>query len=625
MGKEIFQNAGAEGDRKLGSSTGFMAVPRKLWHIFTPRERWMSLFVFLGGLLAAAAQTTGIFIVYPFISVMMDPGLVHENYWLSWIYRAWGFTDSGDFVFALGIAVVATIALSNLVSALASLAKTRFVMYRNHTLSNRLLASYLARPYSFFLRNNSSDLTKNVLAEVRQLTMDFLMPLFDMVTNFLILIAIVAMLYSVNPGATAAALAFLGAAYGCLNLLTRSRLRKKGAERIEANRMRYRDVSEVLSGIKIARITGAEPYFQERFREHSALFARLNIYARAVGQLPQYIMETAVLGGLVLFVLYALSREGSAAAVIPLVSLFAFAGKRLMPALQTIYASVAQIYYNQAVLDRFYEDLAPTAMAGDAPDCGAESGPELIFRERILLEDVSFSYGGDRPPVIDRINLEIPRGSVVGFAGPTGAGKTTLVDVILGLHSPGEGRIKVDDVSLGPENIRRWQWKIGYVPQEIYLCDDTVRRNITFGIPERLIDDGRVRKAAAGAALDGFIETLPQKYDTVIGERGVRLSGGQRQRVGLARALYGDPEILVLDEATSSIDGIAEEAVLAALRSSAGKRTILMVAHRLNTLKDCDVIYILERGRITGRGTYDELLRDNRTFQLMSKATGQVE
>ena len=600
------------------SPSGVWAVPLKVFRIFTPGERLMSLFVFLGGLLAAALQSTSVFIVYPFISVIMNPGLIHENRWLSRIYYSLGFSDGGGFIFALGVSVVAAIVLSNLVSALSAWAKTRFVLYRNHALSNRLLAAYLSRPYSFFLRNNSSDLVKNVLAEVGQLTLDLLMPLFDIAINLLVLIAIVAMLGSVNPSVTAGSVAFLGAVYGCLNWFTRGRLRERGARRLEANRRRYRDVSEVFSGIKTAKVTGAEPYYQERFREHSDLFARLNVYARVVGQLPHYLMETAILGGLVLFVLYALSGEGDAAAVIPLVSLFTFAGKRLVPAIQTIYASASQIYYNQAILDKFYEDFA--ASGDENPRPRAASSEELSFERRILLDNIAFSYPGSPSRVVDGLTIEIPKGSVTGFAGPTGAGKTTLVDILLGLHMPDSGRIMADDTPLDPGNIALWQRKIGYVPQEIYLCDDTVRRNITFGIPENLVDEERVVRAARMAALDGFIQTLPLGYGTVIGERGVRLSGGQRQRVGLARALYRDGEILIFDEATSSIDGATEEAVLRAILRDLRGKTVIMVAHRLNTLRDCGVIYILEQGRITGRGTYDELLRGNKTFQMMAKA-----
>ena len=243
------------------------------------------------------------------------------------------------------------------------------------------------------------------------------MPLFDIAINLLVLIAIVAMLGSVNPSVTAGSVAFLGAVYGCLNRFTRGRLRERGARRLEANRRRYRDVSEVFSGIKTAKVTGAEPYYQERFREHSDLFARLNVYARVVGQLPHYLMETAILGGLVLFVLYALSGEGDAASVIPLVSLFTFAGKRLMPAIQTIYASASQIYYNQAILDKFYEDFA--ASGDENPRPRAASSEELSFERRILLDNIGFSYPGSPSRVVDGLTIEIPKGSVTGFAGPT--------------------------------------------------------------------------------------------------------------------------------------------------------------------------------------------------------------
>lgn len=594
------------------------SMVRKLYEIFTPQERIQALLIFIAGLITAFAQMTGVFSVFPFINVAMNPTSIQTNRWLAFAYTTFSFSSPGEFMVALGIAVVILVILSNGITALTMWAKTRFVLNRNYTFSNRLLAVYLGRPYAFFLNSNSSDLGKNVLSEINQLTTSFLMPLFEAMINILILAVIVFMLFSVNPAVTVLTIGFLGTVYGTLNFFLKVRLKRMGAERMEANKKRFRAATEALSSIKISRVIGAEPFFLDRFAENSRKFADLNVFAKVAGQLPSYLMESIVFGGLILFVVLALVRGGEVSSVVPLVSLYAFAGKRLIPALQQIYASVTQIYYNKAILDRLYQDLVSDEQHDLFPKEGGE-GKELPFRRRILLENIRFRYPEGERNVIDGLDLEIPRESVVGLVGSTGSGKTTLVDIILGLHIPKEGRMLIDDTPVAPANIRAWRRKIGYVPQDIYLSDDTVTRNIAFGIPDDRIDEEQVRRAARIAALDDFIQTLPEQYGTVIGERGVRLSGGQRQRIGLARALYRSPEVLVLDEATSSLDGATEEAVLNAIRSASKAKTVIMIAHRLNTLKDCDVIYMLEKGRISASGTYDGLLLENREFMRMAK------
>jgi len=598
------------------------SMVRKLYEIFTPQERIQALLIFFAGLITAFAQMTGVFSVFPFINVAMNPASIQTNRWLAFAYTTFSFSSPGEFMAALGIAVVILVILSNGITALTMWAKTKFVLNRNYTFSNRLLAVYLGRPYAFFLNSNSSDLGKNVLSEINQLTTSFLMPIFEAMINILILLVIVFMLFSVNPAVTVLTIGFLGTVYGTLNFFLKVRLKRMGGERMEANKKRFRAATEALSSIKISRIIGAEPFFLDRFAENSRKFADLNVFAKVAGQLPSYLMESIVFGGLILFVVLALVRGGEVSAVVPLVSLYAFAGKRLIPALQQIYASVTQIYYNKAILDRLYQDLVSDEQHDLFPKEGGEE-EDLPFRHRILLEGIRFRYPEGERNVIDGLELEIPMESVVGLAGSTGSGKTTLVDIILGLHIPQGGRMLIDNTPVAPANIRAWRRKIGYVPQDIYLSDDTVTRNIAFGIPDDRIDYEQVRRAARIAALDDFIQTLPEQYSTVIGERGVRLSGGQRQRIGLARALYRSPEVLVLDEATSSLDGATEEAVLNAIRSASKAKTVIMIAHRLNTLKDCDVIYMLEKGRISSSGTYDGLLLENREFMRMAKVENE--
>lgn len=593
---------------------------QKLYRIFTPRERLQAGLLFLASLVTAFAQAFGVFSVFPFINVVMDPAVIQENQWLSLAYEKGNFTDTNPFILILGIGVFCAVVFSNLFSAFTIWAKTKFVLGKNHTLSKRLLTVYLSKPYEYFLQRNSSDLGKNILAEINQLTSKYLMSIFEVLINTLIMIFIVVMLLLVDPVITLGALTFLGGTYLLLNVIIKRKLKKSGEARLIANQGRFRKANEALSSIKTTKVMGVESFFIKDYSKHSKKFSDYNIFANVAGKLPHYLMETIAFGGIVFFIVFQILRGNQMTTLIPIVSLFAFAGKRILPALQKVYVSVTQIYYNQPILDKIYQDMMEEATEAPIENKTEATESPLAFNQHIQLKNIQFCYADTCANVINGINLTIPKNTVVGFVGATGSGKTTLVDIIMGLLPPREGQMLLDETPITSHNLTAWQQKIGYVPQEIYLSDDTIRSNIAFGVPEREIDDQQVQLAARIAALDDFIQfQLPQKYDTIIGERGVRLSGGQRQRIGLARAIYRNPEVLVLDEATSSLDGTTEEAVLKAIGSASRARTVIMIAHRLNTLKDCDQIYIMEQGKIISQGTYDELIHENKTFMQMAK------
>ncbi|HPQ38653.1 MAG TPA: ABC transporter transmembrane domain-containing protein, partial [Synergistaceae bacterium] len=420
---------------------------RKLYEVFTPRERMQAVVLFSAALITAFAQALGVFSIFPFINVVMNPESIQTNRWLSWGYTTLGFTKPGTFMIALGMATIATVVFSNVLSALTMWGKARFVLNKNHTLSKRLLEVYLSKPYEFFLLKNTSELAKNVLAEINALTNNFLMPLFDGAINILLLLVIVGMLFAVDPLVTAGALLFLGVTYGLLNFYTRAQLKKKGAQRLEANTKRFRAATEALSSIKITKVMGVEPYFLHHYASHSGTFARLNVFASVIGQLPYYIMEAVVFGGLLLFVVISLHGGEKVATIIPLVSLYAFAGKRMMPALQIIYLSVTQIYYNQAILDKVYQDMIEENLLGEPISFSGEAASEedaaIAFQRELSLKDISFAYADSGKNVIDSLSLDIPKGSVIGFVGATGSGKTTLVDILLGLLIPQSGSILV--------------------------------------------------------------------------------------------------------------------------------------------------------------------------------------
>jgi len=595
----VTDTTAASFDDSASKHTRAKSSVRKLYEIFTPRERVQAGFLFLGGLLTALIQAIGVGAIFPFINVAMNPEVIQQNKWLAAIYRRGGFAGTNEFIVFLGLAVLATIVASSIAPAIILWAKTRFVLNKNHALSTRLLTVYLSKPYQYFLEKNTSELGKNVLTEVSQLTMTLLMAIFEALIQGILLIVLTVMLLAVDVHMTLGAILLLGGGYAFLSLAIKRRLKKKGAARLSANENRFRFATEALGGIKTAKVMGVEQYFIDNYAAHSFAFAQHQIFANIAGELPRYILEGLAFGGIIVFLVVNLATGGSINDLLPLIGLFAFAAYRIMPALYRLYFAVTQIHFYTAVLDKIHTDM----LEEDAPDIPPEKSiPSLPFNRAIRLEEIDFRYADAEKDVIRGLNIEIPKNASIGLVGTTGSGKTTLVDIILGLLVPQGGQMFVDDTPVNEHNIRAWRRKIGYVPQDIYLSDDSIRKNIAFGVPDELIDNEQVVEASRIAALHDFIQTLPQKYDTIIGERGVRLSGGQRQRIGLARALYRNPEVLVLDEATNSLDGTTEEAVLGAFRNASKARTVIMIAHRLNTLKDCDQIYKMKDGCFVAKG-----------------------
>jgi ABC-type multidrug transport system fused ATPase/permease subunit len=341
-----------------------------------------------------------------------------------------------------------------------------------------------------------------------------------------------------------------------------------------------------------------------------------------VSSLPRYALEVIAFGGILLIVLYFLGAEQRSTQMVPLLAVYAFSGYRLLPALQGVFSGITTVRLNMAALDVLHRDLTGDRNEVD-PElvlAGTEGLQPLPFNKELELRKVSFNYHGVEDHVLKGICLKITPNTTIGLVGPTGSGKTTTVDIILGLLAPTSGQLLADGMEISGDNLARWQRNLGYVPQNIFLCDDTITRNIAFGVPDSEIDMTAVVRAARIANLADFVENeLPKGYETEIGERGVRLSGGQRQRIGIARALYRDPAVLIMDEATSALDGVTEEAVMDAIRNLSRKKTIIMIAHRLTTVQDCDMIYLMEHGKIIDQNTYVELQKSSEWFKAAAR------
>lgn len=601
-----------------------MTPVRKILAMLDSRER-RNLFLLCGAILVMAfLEIIGIGAIGPFMSVAADPSAIQSTPFLARIYDALGFESETRFLVFLGLSVFALIVIANGYTTFVLYWLHRWSSMRSYSIGRRLLSQYLHQPYSYFLEHNTSELSKNILDEVRQVVISAIRPGMEIIARGVVAVSIVTFVFVTEPVIALVTVSILGGAYVLVYSLVRRRLYAIGEEQRRSNAERYKTASEAFTGIKDVKILSKEPIFERVFSKAAQRFAWSSAQKEIISGLPRYIIEAIALGLVLLGVVFLIATGNEFASVIPLISVYAFAGLRLMPALQILFRSLSQFRATIPVVNALYEDVQ---FGSDHADASRASVHRLLqsakrrlpFHQTFELRDVEFCYKSSPVPVLSDINLAINRNTTVAFVGPTGCGKTTLIDVMLGLLES-EGQLLVDGKAINMSHIRAWQQNFGYVPQHIFLADDTVTHNIAFGVDPAMIDSQSIERAARIAHLHEFVvNDLPAGYETVVGERGIRLSGGQRQRIGIARALYHDPDILVMDEATSALDNLTEEGVMDAIHELMGEKTIIMIAHRITTIEEADVIYLLERGRIVAQGTYTELLKHSERFRSMAK------
>jgi ABC-type multidrug transport system fused ATPase/permease subunit len=475
---------------------------------------------------------------------------------------------------------------------------------REHSISKRFVESYLHQPYVWFLNKNSADLGKTILSEVSQVVAKGLKPLIEMIAKGMIALALIILLIVTDPQLALTIGFSLALAYFLIYLFSLKYLIKLGKQRLENNKLRFLRINEAFGAIKEIKVGGHEEIYIDNYSKSSKTFARTQALAKIIAQIPRYALEGIAFGGIMLVILYLMSREGSFNNALPIISLYAFAGYRLLPALQQIYHSFTRISFMNPSLEELSSEFKNLKFLKTK-----DSNDKLFPIKSITLKNIYYRYPYSDRTALEDVNLVIPAKSTVGIIGSTGSGKTTTVDIILGLLEAQKGTLEVDYTVITKQNFKIWQQSIGYVPQHIYLSDDSVAANIAFGIVHKNIDQNLVKKVSKIANLHDFVtENLPQKYETIIGERGIRLSGGQRQRIGIARALYSNPQVIILDEATSALDNKTEELVMDGINSFKKDSTIIIIAHRLNTLRNCKIIYELEKGRVINRGNYNDLV-----------------
>jgi len=592
-----------------------MKTTKKLLDLLTPHERRRAVLLVGMILVMALLDTIGVASIMPFIAVLSNPQIVESNTLLASVQNTVGLSDRKEFLFFLGVVVFVLLVVSLAFKALTTYAQVRFTLMREYSIGKRLIAGYLHQPYAWFLNRHSADLGKTILSEVSIVVCGGIAPFMTLIAQCSVAIALSVLVFLVDPLLSITVYAVLGTAYLLIYKLMSKFLARIGQERVKANKLRFIAVSEAFGAAKIVKIGGLEQVYISRFAHPAETYAKHQASANVVKQFPRFVLEAISFGGLLLVMLHLMADAGGSAKALPVIALYAFAGYRLMPALQQIYGSFSSLRFVGPSLDALHADLTSLKHVAQ----GNKAAPRMQLEQAIRLRNIQFSYDGAKQPALRGIDLEIPARNTIGLVGPTGSSKTTLVDLILGLIEPQQGSITVDGIDIDDSNRRQWQKSIGYVPQEIYLADASIAANIAFGVEPALIDYDAIWRVAKIANLHDFIvNELPKQYETAVGERGIRLSGGQRQRIGIARALFHNPEVLILDEATSALDNLTEQAVMEAVNNLGHDITIIMIAHRLSTVRLCNKIYLMSNGQIEAQGSYDQLIHESRTFKALA-------
>lgn len=591
---------------------------RKFLYLIGRQRRWRWLVVIGLAVLAGILEILGALLVFLLLGMIADP---EASLSLPLIGDLPNLRpESGDT--RLLLLVTAGIGTFFIIRAGIRLGQAylqhRIVQKAAARLSKRMVRGYLGLPYAAHLRRNSAELIRNGHEATRNLANHVFLPVVSIVAESILLAGLMVLLFVTAPLAAALALGFMGPTVYVLARVIQPRLERLGRL---THRMSYRALSTLqqsLRGLRDIKILGKEGAFSLHFGRSRDAMAIAQYQLGTLQELPRTLIETALLLFILAYFAFSLSQGAEATQTLPVLGLFAYVGLRMQPSLQTIVRGLNNLKFSAAALDDVYDDMVMLDREhDDHPDEACASMP---FEDAIVLDGVGYTYAGTDHDAIHEVDLQIRRGDFVGICGSTGGGKTTLVDLITGLLEPTSGTIRVDGTDIAGD-VRSWQANLGVVPQNVFLIDDTLRSNIALGVPDDQIDDEAVQEAVRMAQLQEFVETLPDQLDTLVGEHGVRLSGGQRQRVAIARSLYRRPSVLVMDEGTSALDNITEGHLVETLERVRGERTILVVAHRLSSVKDCDYIVFVDGGRIVAVAPYSELIETSSTFREMATKT----
>ena len=583
-----------------------MIIFLKLFRLLSKTEKKKAVLLFIIILITALIDVIGIASILPFIAVLANQEIIETNEILNIFYsitKNFGIENPKQFLFLLGILVFLLVLISLILRATSMYAQSRFILMREYSISKQLIQNQLERSYSWFLDQSSSNISEKILSEVSLVVDIGISSMITFVAQITVSITIILLLALVNLKLALIIGVILISSYLLIYITTRNYLNHLGHVRLKLNKKRFEAISEVFGAIKEVKLGGFEDLYIERFSISTHEYVKNQSLSNTISQLPRFCMEAIAFGGIMIILFVLMHRGGNFLDELPIFAFYIFAGFRLIPSLQQAYSSLSKLKYIEASVDALYEDIYNKAKNSKILYKNKINKFKII--KEITLKNISYSYPGSSRKVLDNISLNVPVKSRIGIIGSSGCGKTTLVDLILGLLEAKKGILKVDEIVVNNQNLKSWQKSIGYVPQQIYLADDTIAANIAFGVDSLNIDNSAIENVSKIANLHQFvINELPEKYNTNVGERGIKLSGGQRQRIAIARALYKKPEVLILDEATSALDSVTEEAVMEAISNLNKDVTIIIIAHRLSTLRQCDHIFLLKKGKLISQSNF---------------------
>ncbi|MCA1061477.1 ABC transporter ATP-binding protein/permease [Rossellomorea aquimaris] len=575
-------------------------IIKKSLMLFENNEKKKLLLIFCMMILAAFFETLGIGMIVPIVGVVTNPSTIGEQSILLYFYNAFNFESHSMFIVFLVMTLFFIFILKNSYLMLFNYVQFKVILNQQVKLSKQLFKVYLTKPYTFHLQRNTADLLRNVNEEVPKVFQGIIISSFQLFTEILVTICILSLLLITSPYATVTATVILGSGVYIFLKLFKKKITQLGKEQQRVSSEMIKWVNQGLGASKEVKVSGKETFFVREYLKHGQIKANNSRYMKMLDQAPRLFIETLLVSVVLLTMLMIIFQDKSTSQLTSTMALFAMAAFRLMPSITRVVALITTIKYSQPALTVVYNDLN---LSGEKKQVNINCNYNPInvegkaYHDSIKLVDVTFKYPNQKKYSVKNVSLNIPIGQSVAFIGESGAGKTTIVDIILGLFTPEKGQVLVDGINL-EEQKSTWQKKIGYIPQSIFLSDDTIRGNIAFGVDSKDIDEEAVWRALEQAQLKDFVEALPKQLETSVGERGVRLSGGQRQRIGIARALYHNPEILFMDEATSALDNETEKEIMRAIDELKGDKTLIIIAHRLSTIENCDIVYRMNNGKV---------------------------
>jgi len=604
---------------RLSSRASTTAVFLRLWHLLSRRRRRQFMLILLLMLVSAFAEVVSLGAVLPFLGVITAPDRVLRYAFVADITHVLGVTSRADLLLLLTIGFGVLALLAGAIRMVLLWVSTRYTFATGADISIEVYRRTLYQPYSVHIARNSSQVISGITNKVGGTVLGVLVPLMTLLSSLMLVVALPVALIAIDPGVALIASIGFGASYGLVTWLTRRRLRGN-SERIAREQTRVvKALQEGLGSIRDVLLDGAQPIYCEAYRRADRLWRRAQAENTFIAQSPRFAMEALGMVTISAIAFWMTREQRGVATALPVLGALALGAQRLLPALQQAFAAWASIAGNHASLAdtiELIEQPLPAELLEPPP-------PPLPFKSSVRFSGVRFRYTREGPWVLDGLELTIPKGARIGLVGGTGSGKSTTLDLVMGLLAPTEGEVLVDGLPVSGARARAWQGTIAHVPQSIYLCDSSFAENIAFGVPRDQIDMERVRHAAHRAQIGDYIESRAGDYEALVGERGIRLSGGQRQRVGIARALYKEASVLVLDEATSALDNLTERSVMAAIEELDRELTILLIAHRLTSVARCDSIVVMENGRVVAQAPYEQLLERSQSFRQMAEAAQQ--